>query len=173
MNPVRSKKSKKSAENPPLTSNGMNYWLVKSEESCYSIDDLKKDKKTYWDGVRNYQARNFMRDMKKGDFVLFYHSNSNPIGIAGIGKVVKESYPDFTAWELKNDHYDPKSPKENPRWDMVNIGFVKKFREVIPLSELKEQKGLKDMKILQKGNRLSVTPVTKKEFEIIERMAHT
>lgn len=151
----------------------MHYWLVKSEESCYSIDNLKKDKKTYWDGVRNYQARNFMRKMKKGDLVLFYHSNSNPIGIAGIAKVVKESYPDKTQWDKKDQHYDPKSPKENPRWDMVDIQFVKKFKEVITLRDLKKQKGLKDMKILQRGNRLSVTPVTKKEFEIIENIAKT
>lgn len=148
----------------------MNYWLVKSEESCYSIDDLKRDKKTYWDGVRNYQARNFMREMKKGDLVLFYHSNSNPIGIAGIAKVVTESYPDFTAWDKKDQHFDPKSTKEKPLWDMVDVGFMKKFRDVIPLSELKKQKGLSAMKILERGNRLSVTPVAKKEFEVIEKM---
>lgn len=149
----------------------MNYWLLKSEESCYSIDDLKKDKKTFWDGVRNYQARNFMRDMKKGDLAFFYHSNSNPTGIAGVAKVVKESYPDHTAWDKKDAHYDPKSTKEKPLWDMVDIQFVKKFKEVIPLSKLREQKGLRDMKILQKGSRLSVTPVTKKEFDLIIKLA--
>lgn len=148
----------------------MNYWLVKSEASCYSIDDLKKDKATYWDGVRNYQARNFMRDMKKGDKVLFYHSSSDLIGIAGVAKVSKESYPDFTAWDKSDEHYDPKSPKDNPRWDMVNLAFVKKFKEIITLDELKKQKSLKDMRILQRGNRLSVTPVTKKEFEYIEKI---
>lgn len=147
------------------------YWLVKSEATCYSIDDLKKDKKTHWDGVRNYQARNFMRAMKKGDLVLYYHSNQEPIGIAGIAKVVKESYPDHTSWNKKDQHYDPKSTKEKPLWDMVDVGFVKKFKEVIPLSDLKKQKGLKDMKILLRGSRLSVTPVTKKEFEIVEKLA--
>lgn len=149
----------------------MSYWLLKSEESCYSIDDLKKDKKTYWDGVRNYQARNFMRSMEKGDLAFFYHSNSNPTGIAGIAKIVKESYPDYTAWDKKDQHYDPKSTEEKPLWDMVDIQFVKKFKEVIPLSELREQKGLQDMKILQKGSRLSVTPVTKKEFDLITKLA--
>lgn len=148
----------------------MQYWLLKSEATCYSIDDLKKDKKTHWDGVRNYQARNFMRDMQKGDLVLFYHSNSEPIGIAGIGKIVKESYPDYTAWDKKDQHFDARSTQEKSLWDMVDVGFVKKFKEVIPLSELKEQKGLKDMKILQRGNRLSVTPVTKKEFGLITRL---
>lgn len=149
----------------------MNYWLVKSEANCYSIDDLKKDKKTYWDGVRNYQARNFMRQMQKGDLVLYYHSNQEPIGIAGIAKVKKEAYPDHTAWNIKEQHYDPKSSKEKPLWDMVDIGFVKKFTEVIPLSTLKHQKGLVDMKILERGNRLSVTPVTKREFGFIEKLA--
>ncbi len=148
----------------------MNYWLVKSEESCYSIDDLKRDKKTYWDGVRNYQARNFMRDMKKGDLVLFYHSNSKEIGIAGVAKVAKEAYPDFTAWDNKHEHFDRKSPKDNPRWDMVDIGFVQKFAKVIPLDELKKQNTLTDMRILQRGNRLSVTPVTAKEFNIVQKL---
>lgn len=145
----------------------MKYWLAKSEPGCYSIDDLKKDKTAPWDGVRNYQARNFMRDMSKGDIVLFYHSNANPPGIAGISKVTKEAYPDNTAWDPKSEHPDPKSTKENPRWYMVNLGFVKKFKELIPIERLREMKPLTDMVILQKGSRLSVTPVTKKEYDAI------
>jgi len=149
----------------------MNYYLMKSEPSEYSIDDLKRDKVEHWDGVRNYQARNFMIDMKKGDQILFYHSNTKEIGIAGLAKVAKESYPDFTAWDTKDPHFDPKTDKENPRWFMVDVRFVKKFKKIITLAKLREQKSLQDMLILRKGNRLSVTPVTKKEFEKILLLA--
>lgn len=149
----------------------MNYYLMKSEPSEYSIDDLKRDKVEHWDGVRNYQARNFMIDMKKGDQILFYHSNTKEIGIVGLAKVAKESYPDFTAWDTKDPHFDPKTDKENPRWFMVDVRFVKKFKKIITLAKLREQKSLQDMLILRKGNRLSVTPVTKKEFEKILLLA--
>ena len=147
-----------------------NYWLMKSEPSVYSIDDLKKDKKTYWDGVRNYQARNFMRDkMQVGDEVFFYHSNAEPTGIAGVAKVSSKSYPDPSAFDKKDKHYDPKSKKESPTWYLVDIKFVKKFKEVIPLDELRKTKGLEDMLLLRRGQRLSVQPVTSKEWQVVNK----
>ena len=151
----------------------MKFWLMKTEPDVFSIDDLKNNPKktTHWEGVRNYQARNFMRDeMKKGDKVLIYHSNCKPPGIAGIAEVSKESYPDHFAWDEKSKYFDPKSDQKNPRWFMVNVKFKKKFKEIIPLSDLKEIKALEGMLILKKGNRLSITPVTKKEFEMIEKL---
>lgn len=148
----------------------MNYWLMKSEPADYSIDDLGKEpKKTAcWDGVRNYQARNFMRDgMKKGDLAFFYHSNCTPPGIIGVVKIVREAYPDFTAWDKKSFHYDSKSTRQNPRWFMVDVKLVKKFPEIISLAQLKGAPALSSMTITKKGNRLSITPVTKKEWDII------
>jgi len=149
----------------------MKYWLMKTEPEMYSIDNLKEDKRGSWDGVRNYQARNFMMEMQKGDLVLFYHSNTKTIGVVGIAKVIKESYPDHTAYDKKNEHFDPKSKKENPTWYMVDVEFVKKFKNTVTLEEIKNNKKLKDMKIVQKGNRLSVTPVSKKEFQTIVEMS--
>lgn len=152
----------------------MKYWLIKSEPSEYSIDDLAAEKKqtTHWDGVRNYQARNFMRDeMKVGDRVLFYHSNANPTAVAGTAKVVREAYPDFTSWDPKDKHYDPKSTQENPRWFMVDIKLDKIFDEPVPLETLRGVKALKDMELLRKGSRLSVQPVRKKEFDAILKLA--
>ncbi|MGD2168814.1 MAG: EVE domain-containing protein [Chlamydiota bacterium] len=147
-----------------------NYWLMKSEPSAYSIDDLEKDTVTFWDGVRNFQARNFMRDtMKQGDLVLFYHSNAKPPGVAGIAKVVKTGYPDSTALDKKNKHFDPKSSKEKPIWYMVDIAFVKKLKRLISLDELKNNPDLKNM-VLLKRSRLSIQPVTKQEFEAIIAM---
>jgi predicted RNA-binding protein with PUA-like domain len=146
----------------------MQYWLMKSEPSCYSIDDLKRDKITHWDGVRNYQARNMMRDqMKCKDQVFFYHSNAKPTGIVGIAEVVKEGYHDFTAMDPNSDHPDPKSTEENPRWHMVDVKFKRKFKEIITLAELKDYAPLQQMRLLQKGNRLSVMPVQAKEWEFI------
>lgn len=145
----------------------MSYWLMKTEPSCFSIGDLEKQKVSPWDGVRNYQARNFMKDMRPGDKILIYHSSAKVIGIVGMGKVSKKAYPDHTALDKKADHYDPKASKENPIWYMVDVSFVKKFKRCITLKELKEKKKLSKMKILQKGNRLSITPVTKAEFETI------
>ncbi len=148
------------------------YWLFKSEPTVYSIDDLQKEKVTYWDGVRNYQARNFLRDeIKPGDMVLFYHSNSNPKGVFGIAEVVKAGYPDFTAFEEGNIHFDPKSKRESPTWYMVDIRFVRKFETPVTLDEIKSNPLLKNMKLVQKGNRLSVMPVTKKEFDEIIKMS--
>ena len=149
----------------------MRYWLMKTEPDVFSIDDLKSQKTTPWEGVRNYQARNFMRDeMKKGDLILIYHSNAKPPGVAGIGVVSKEAFPDHFAWDKKSKYYDPKSTKENPRWMMVEVKFKKKFKEILSLSEIKETKGLEEMLILRKGNRLSITPVEKMHYEQIVGM---
>lgn len=146
------------------------YWLMKSEPGCFGIDDLIKapDKTWYWDGVRNYQARNFMRnEMSIGDGVLFYHSNCNPPGIVGLAEVVSNAYPDHTAWDPDNKHYDPKSPPDNPRWFMVDIKFREKFASMISLSELKQYPELSNMLVLRKGNRLSITPVTETEWQFV------
>ncbi|HEX3581048.1 MAG TPA: EVE domain-containing protein [Thermoanaerobaculia bacterium] len=132
----------------------MKYWLMKSEPSAYSIDDLKRDKFTSWNGVRNYQARNYMRDeMRAGDKVLFYASNADPSGVSGVAEVVKEAHPE----------------KEEP-WVMVDIGFVEKFGEVVPLDTLKTARGLENMVVTKKGSRLSVQPVTKPEFDIVVKL---
>ena len=152
----------------------MNYWLVKSEPEEFSIDDLEKRPRQteHWDGVRNYQARNFMRDeMKLGDQVFFYHSNCEPPGIVGIAEVAREGYPDHTAFDPQDKHYDPKSDPDNPRWMMVDVKFVRKFKDVLSLAELKQHKPLRDMRLLQKGNRLSVMPVDKKEWDYIVKLA--
>ena len=150
------------------------YWLMKSEPDVFGIDDLKnsKDQETTWDGVRNYQARNFMRDdMKKGDLVLFYHSNAKPPGVAGVAVVSKESHPDHTAFDKKSKYFDPKSDPDNPRWMMVNVKFKKKFKNLVSLETLKEQSELKEMKLIQKGNRLSILPLTKDEFDFIQELS--
>ncbi len=147
----------------------MNYWLLKSEPDCYSIDDLKHDKVEPWDGIRNYQARNNMRAMKKGDVCFFYHSNTKEPGIVGLCKVVsKEAYPDPTQFIVKEDHYDPKSDPDNPRWDLVDVRFVKKFKEPLTLKQIKADEKFADMMLIQKrGMRLSVQPVTKQEYELV------
>ena len=150
----------------------MKYWLMKSEEDEYSIDDLKRDKKVAWFGVRNYQARNFMRDhMVIGDKVLFYHSNGNPSAVAGVGKVVSKAYPDETQFDIKSKYYDSKSTKTNPRWTLVDIGFVKKFKSFTSIKELRMHNELANMLILQKGSRLSITPLSEKEFNYINKIA--
>lgn len=147
------------------------YWLMKSEPDVYSIDDLKRDKKTHWDGVRNYQARNFMRDqMKNGDQVLFYHSNTDPSAVAGIAEVVKESYADHTQFDPDDKHYFPSADPAAPIWFMVDIKFVKKFKNPVPLADIKANPKLKNMKLVQRGNRLSVMPVEKAEFDEIVKM---
>lgn len=152
----------------------MNHWLLKSEADVFSFDDLLKapKKTTCWDGVRNYQARNTLRDlMKKGDRCFYYHSNSEPTGIAGICEVVREGYPDHTAFDPKDDHFDEKSKPESPTWIMVDVKAVQKFPRVITLAELKGVKGLEKMALLQKGSRLSVQPVTAKEWATICALA--
>ena len=143
---------------------------MKSEPSVFSIDDLQRVGREPWDGVRNYQARNFMRDeMKGGDQVLFYHSNSQPPGVAGLARVSKESFPDFTAWDEQSPYYDPRSSPQNPRWMMVEVEFVVKFKHFVSLQELREygELELKGLRLLQRGNRLSVMPVAKGEFDFI------
>lgn len=150
----------------------MKYWLVKSEPDEFSIDDLAKKKRAGWEGVRNYQARNFMRDlMKLGDLVLFYHSNAEPSGIAGIAKVSKESHPDPSQFERHSAYYDPKSKKDEPTWMMVEIEFVEKFNRVLPLDRLKAEKTLENMPLVKKGTRLSVMPVSEKEWACIVALA--
>ena len=138
------------------------FWLVKTEP----------EQTTFWSGVRNYQARNFMRDeMQLGDRVLLYHSSVDPPAIVGVARVVRESYPDHTAWDKKDSHYDPKSPEENPRWFMVDIQFERKFDTPLPLDSLRDVKALKNMELLRKGSRLSVQPVRKTEFEAVLKLA--
>ncbi len=151
----------------------MKYWIMKSEPECYSIDDLKKEKTGMWDGTRNYQVRNFMRDeMKRGDAVLFYHSNAGKeTGVVGVMKVVKEAYPDPTQFDLKSEHPDPNSDPDDPRWLAVNVRYVKKFPKVVTLKELKEDKRFFSMRLLEKGNRLSVMPVEKAHFDAICKLA--
>lgn len=151
----------------------MNYWLMKSEPNEFSIDDLKTQpgRTEHWDGVRNYQARNMMRDqMKIGDQVFFYHSNCETPGIVGLAKVVREGYPDFTAFEPKDPHYDPKSDPDNPRWYMVDIKYVRKLKRTISLKELKEISALSEMPLVRKGNRLSVMPTTKQQWQHILKL---
>ncbi|MFO0943616.1 MAG: EVE domain-containing protein [Pirellulales bacterium] len=143
---------------------------MKSEPDVFSIDDLKaaKNQTTYWDGVRNYQARNYMRDlMRVGDLVLFYHSNADPPAVAGIAEVAKLAYPDHTAFDPKDPHYDPKSKEESPTWYMVEVRFVEKFAQPIELSVLRQVSALEKMVLLQKGSRLSVQPVRTEEFNCV------
>jgi len=147
----------------------MRYWLMKTEPNEFSIDDLanRPNQSEPWDGVRNYQARNFMRDdMQIGDQVLFYHSRIDP-SVVGMATVSKTSHPDFTAWDKTNKHFDPRSTPEKPLWFMVEVTFQSKFPEPIPLKEIKEIPGLEKMMLIKKGCRLSIQPVTKEEFEII------
>lgn len=150
----------------------MAYWLMKSEPEVYSIENLKKDKKSLWEGVRNYQARNFMTQaMKPGDLVLFYHSNAEPTGVAGLAKVAGPAVPDPTQFDQKSEYFDAKSTPENPRWNCVPVEFVEKFDEVLPLEILRGTKSLSKMALLQKGQRLSVQPVTDSEFKTVLEMA--
>lgn len=147
------------------------YWLLKSEPGTYSIDDLQRDGTTYWDGVRNYQARNFMRDdMRPGDGVLFYHSNAKPPGVVGIAEVVRAGYPDHTARDPSSPYFDPRATEDDPRWYMVDIRFVEKFPDLVPLDRLRVTPGLEEMLVTTKS-RLSVQPVTAEEFEIVRRLA--
>ncbi|MDF2867895.1 MAG: hypothetical protein K0S11_1365, partial [Gammaproteobacteria bacterium] len=152
----------------------MNYWLMKSEPESFSIDDLAaRPRQTEpWDGVRNYQARNMLRDqMKKGDLAFFYHSNCNPPGIVGIVEIVKEGYPDFSAFEANSKYYDPASKPDNPRWFMVDVKFKQKFNRLISLDELKQQPELPEMQLLKKGNRLSILPITTEQWGLIVNLA--
>ena len=146
------------------------YWLMKSEADVYSIQDLERDGSTLWDGVRNYQARNNMREMKIGDLVLYYHSRMTPSAVVGVARVVKESYPDPTQFDAKNKYFDAKSSEDDPRWWLVDIEYVGTFDEPIGLPEVKAESALQDM-VLVNNSRLSVQPVKKKEFDKVLKMA--
>jgi predicted RNA-binding protein with PUA-like domain len=145
----------------------MRYWLMKTEPDEFSIDDLSKRKIEPWTGVRNYQARNFMREMKPGDGILFYHSSCEVPGVAGIAEVATEAYPDPTQFDRKSDYYDAASKREEPRWSLVDVKFRRKLKRVIPLAELKDRKELEGFALLARGNRLSVLPVTKAQWDFI------
>lgn len=145
---------------------------MKSEAEMYSIDDFAKDKKTVWTEVRNYQARNFMRDkMQPGDLFLFYHSSSEPSGAAGLGKILKTGVPDPTALDRSSEYFDPKATKTNNPWICVEVGFVRKFKRIVTLAEIKNNQNLKGIMVAQRGSRLSIQPVSKTHFDEIVRMA--
>ena len=149
----------------------MKYWLVKTEPHVYSIDDLKHDKKTEWTGVRNYQARNFLQEMELGDIVLVYHSNAEPPGVIGISKVSRTAEPDPTQFDSKSEYHEPKATQEAPRWFCPQLAFVKKFGRLVSLNELRENRALAGLRLLERGSRLSVIPISEKHFEAIVGMA--
>ena len=148
------------------------YWLLKSEPGAFSIDDLESRPMhtTHWDGVRNYQARNYIRSMKVHDQVLFYHSNAQPPGVAGVAEIVSEPYPDHTAFDQDDKHYDPKSTPLKPTWFMVDVRFVRKFKNFLPLERLRSEAGLQGMELLRMGSRLSVQPVSPDQWKIILKL---
>jgi len=149
----------------------MQYWLMKSEPDTYSIDDLQSFGVDHWDGIRNYQVRNFFRDqMQVGDQAFFYHSNCKVPGIVGTMEIASKAYPDHTAFDPSEKYFDSKSDPENPRWLMVDVRYIRHLDQMITLSELRLQKQIADMKLLQRGNRLSVLPLSKKEWQYILNM---
>ena len=157
------------------TSKQRRYWLLKSEPDCFSFDDLlaSPNQTTFWSGVRNYQARNFMRDeMKKGDGVLFYYSSADPAGIVGTAEIVRSAYPDFTAWDPSDEHYDEKSSEADPVWYMVDIRAGERFTRFLDLPGLRHVRELEKMELLRKGSRLSVQPVRETEWETIVSMGN-
>jgi predicted RNA-binding protein with PUA-like domain len=156
------------------SSSQQQFWLMKSEPDCFSIHDLAKSPKqtAFWSGVRNYQARNFMKAMRLGDVVLFYHSSVDPPSVVGTAVVSKEAYADHTAWQKGDDHFDPKASPENPIWQMVDIKLEEIFPRQVPLDELRGMKSLEKMVLLQRGSRLSVQPVTAAEFKAITQLVH-
>ena len=152
---------------------GRRYWLMKSEPSAFSIEDLARAPKqtTCWDGVRNYQARNFMREMAVGDQVIFYHSNAEPPAVVGIAEVARTAYPDQTQFDKASHHYDPASVPSAPRWDMVDIRYRQTFKASLSLDRLRQELKLKGMVLLRKGSRLSVQPVTEAEWVVVLKLA--
>jgi predicted RNA-binding protein with PUA-like domain len=155
-----------------MTSKRISHWLMKSEPDAFSIDDLERKGQEAWDGVRNYQARNFMRDgMRVGDKVFFYHSNCAEPGIVGIAEVATDAYPDPSQFDPKSDYFDGGSTRDNPRWMLVEVKFVKKFKRTITLDELKQQETLAEMALVRKGNRLSVMPVSDDDWKYILKLA--
>ena len=153
----------------------MRYWLIKSEPDVFSIRDLARSRgrTTAWEGVRNYQARNFLRAMQRGDRALFYHSNAMPSAVAGVVEVVREAYPDATAWDPKSEYRDPKAGPDNPVWSLVDVRLVEIFPRELALEELRGIEALAGMELLRRGSRLSVQPVTAAEFRTIDRLAHS
>jgi len=146
------------------------YWLVKSEPGVFSIQALRRDHQTHWEGVRNYQARNHLRSMHAGDLVLFYHSSAEPPGVAGIARVCREAYPDDTQFDAKSHYYDPDSPRDDPRWSRVDLEFVEEFPELVALDVLKADESLDGMLVRKRGMRLSVQPVEREHFAKVLRL---
>jgi predicted RNA-binding protein with PUA-like domain len=150
---------------------GRRFWLLKCEPGAYAIEDLERDGVTGWEGVRNFQARNFLRDdVKAGDGILFYASNADPSGVTGLAEIARAGYPDPFAFEKGHKYYDPKSDPASPTWYTADVRFVARFPEIVPLETLKETHGLETMVVTQKGSRLSVQPVTREEFDIVSRL---
>jgi predicted RNA-binding protein with PUA-like domain len=149
----------------------MKYWLMKSEGDCYPISELKKVKSTAWTGVRNFQARNYMREMCLGDMILFYHSSSKTTGVYGLAEVSKIAHPDMTAQNSKDEHFDPRATREKPLWECVDIAHIETFKEPVPLDSIRRNKKLSKMILIQRGSRLSIMPVDKLDFEEIVRMS--
>jgi predicted RNA-binding protein with PUA-like domain len=146
------------------------YWLIKSEPDVYSIQALRRDRQTHWEGVRNYQARNHLRSMHEGDLVLFYHSNADPPGVAGLARVCREAYPDDTQFNAKSHYYDADSPREDPRWSLVDVEFVEELAEFVALDVLKEDASLEGMLVRKRGMRLSVQPVEREHFARVAKL---
>ncbi|MFM2163784.1 MAG: hypothetical protein RL325_221 [Planctomycetota bacterium] len=147
------------------------FWLLKCEPEVYSIRDLARDRRTGWEGVRNYQVRNFMRDaMSPGDMGIFYHSNADPSGAAGVVEILRKGLPDPTQFDPRSEYHDPKSDRADPAWLMCEVGFIEAFDELVPLETLRAQPELAEMAILRRGNRLSITPLTPTEFRLIRRL---
>jgi predicted RNA-binding protein with PUA-like domain len=150
------------------------HWLMKCEPAAYTIDDLARDGHTSWEGVRNYQARNFMRDdMLEGDPVLFYASNADPSGVTGLARITRAAYPDHFAWKKRHKYFDAKSRQVSPTWFMVDIGFVERFPACVSLEALKSAPGLEEMMVIRKGSRLSIQPVSKSEYDIVVRLGRS
>ena len=156
---------------PPPKAPALRYWLFKSEPTSYSIADLERDKTSCWDGVRNYQARNTLRDdVRVGDFVFFYHSNAEPPSVVGVMKVVRSAYPDHTAFDKKHHHFDPKSIATAPTWFMVDVEFVERLKHPVSLDHLRTESALEKMVVLQRGSRLSIQPVTATEWSCVLKL---
>lgn len=152
----------------------MKHWLMKCEPAAYTIEDLERDGVTSWEGVRNYQARNFMRDeMQVGDPVLFYASNADPSGVTGLARIARAAYPDRFAWRKGHKYFDEASTKERPLWYMVDVAFVARFPAIVSLDTLRRTPGLEQMMVLRKGSRLSIQPVTRAEYDIVVRLGHS
>jgi predicted RNA-binding protein with PUA-like domain len=154
----------------PVSKRPVHYWLMKTEPDVYSIDDLQKQNVGTWEGVRNYQARNHMRDMRVGDYALFYHSSTTPPGVMGLSRIHREAYPDDTQFDAKSEYYDEKSKRDAPRWDRVDVEFVEKFPRQVTLDQLKSDPEFEGMLVIKRGMRLSVQPVDKAHFQRVLKL---